>query len=129
MAVIPSYQKQGIGKKLFNFTLEKLNSFVSGGIGLLMEIQRENVQDLQEAVLRKNRMKFYMSLRAKILDGVDYLLPPLQHGITPEVMHQLGPFFSDFFFQFELSLKGFCFYCSFLTIFKILVWMDKSACI
>jgi len=87
MAVIPSCQKQGIGKKLFNFTLEKLNSFVSGRIGLLMEIQRENVQDLQEAVLRKNRMKFYMSLRAKILDGVDYLLPPLQHGLAPEEMY------------------------------------------
>ena len=73
MAVIPSYQKQGIGKKLFNFTLEKLNSFVSGGIGLLMEIQRENVQDVQEAILRKNRMKFYMSLRALLMNFTTWL--------------------------------------------------------
>jgi predicted N-acetyltransferase YhbS len=104
MAVIPTYQRQGIGKKLFDFTLEKLSSVISNGIGLMMEIQRENVQDLQEVFLRKNRIKFYMNLGAKILDGADYLLPPLQYGIEPEEMYLLLRPFSEIHYLSKQSV-------------------------
>ena len=86
MAVIPNYQRKGIGIELFNFTLEKLSLYVSNGIGLLMEIQKEDAPDPQEIVARKNRIKFYKIAGAKILDGVNYLLPP-QNGSIPEEMY------------------------------------------
>jgi GNAT superfamily N-acetyltransferase len=88
MAVIPNYQRKGIGNELFNFTLERFSSNISNnGIGLLMEIQRENVPDLRESITRKNRIEFYLRVGAKILDGVNYLLPPLQHGFEAEEMY------------------------------------------
>ena len=87
MAVIPNYQRKGIGNELFNFTLERFSSNISNGIGLLMEVQKENVPDLRESITRKNRIEFYLRVGAKILDGVDYLLPPLQHGFEAEEMY------------------------------------------
>jgi len=87
MVVIPTHHRQGIGTQLFDFTLQKLRSVVSNGIGLLMEIQRENFEDPRETIVRKNRIKFYTALGAKILDGVEYLLPPLQSAVEPEKMY------------------------------------------
>jgi hypothetical protein len=87
MAVISNYQRKGIGNELFNFTLERFSSSISNGIGLLMEVQKENVPDLRESITRKNRIKFYLRVGAKILDGVNYLLPPLQHGFEAEEMY------------------------------------------
>jgi hypothetical protein len=53
----------------------------------MMEVQKDNARNLQEGTLRKKRIKFYLQLGGKILDGVNYLLPPLRYGVDPEEMY------------------------------------------
>jgi GNAT superfamily N-acetyltransferase len=78
MAISPSYRGQGLGKEIFNFTFEKLCSIITNGIGLLIEIQKENnLLDHQEMTIRKNRIGFYNKLGVKLLDKVNYLLPQI----------------------------------------------------
>jgi GNAT superfamily N-acetyltransferase len=89
MAVRPTYQRKGYGKEIFNGTFKELQTDVHDGIGLLMEIQREDTPNLQkrEINVRKNRIRFYVNIGAKVLERVNYLLPPIQHGIEPEEMY------------------------------------------
>ncbi|HYY67739.1 MAG TPA: GNAT family N-acetyltransferase [Nitrososphaeraceae archaeon] len=86
MAVHPNYQRRGIGKKLFEFTLQRLYSQIPFVIGLIMEIQKENVPEPHDHLIRKDRIRFYSELGAKLLDGVNYLLPSQNHG-KPEEMY------------------------------------------
>ena len=86
MAVHPNYQRRGIGKKLFGFTVQKLRSQIPLAIGLIMEIQKENVPEPHECLMRKDRIRFYREFGAKLLDGVNYLLPSQNSG-KPEEMY------------------------------------------
>ena len=86
IAVKSDYQGKGVGKVLFGFNLHELERLISEAKGLLLEVQRD-VANLQDNALRKNRVQFYMQLGAKILDGVDYILPPLQSESVPENMY------------------------------------------
>ena len=88
MAISPSYRGQGLGKEIFNFTFEKLCSIITNGIGLLIEIQKENNRlDHQEMTIRKNRIGFYNKLGVKLLDKVNYLLPPIYPSNKEEEMY------------------------------------------
>ncbi len=88
MAISPSYRGQGLGKEIFNFTFEKLCSIITNGIGLLIEIQKENnLLDHQEMTIRKNRIGFYNKLGVKLLDKVNYLLPPIYPSNKEEEMY------------------------------------------
>jgi len=89
MAVTPNYQRHGLGKKISEVSFEKFKSDIPDATGLLMEIQREDVPNLpeRESNVRKNRIRFYMMLGAKILERVRYLIPPIQYGIEPEEMY------------------------------------------
>ena len=59
MAIINEFQRKGIGTKLFSFTFKIFSSKIPDGIGLLMEIQKDNVQKISENEVRKRRIKFY----------------------------------------------------------------------
>lgn len=87
MAVTKGNQRKGIGTQLFNFTLKGFEANVLNGVGLLFEIQKENVLDERERDKRIRRIRFYERLGAKILEGVNYLLPPLQPDVEPEEMY------------------------------------------
>lgn len=87
IAVTPSYRGQGVGQKIFNFTFKKLSSIIPNGIGLLIEIQKENILDQQEMTIRKNRIRFYRTLGVKLLDKVNYLLPPIHQASKDEEMY------------------------------------------
>jgi GNAT superfamily N-acetyltransferase len=87
MAVKPKYQRRKIGKRLFEYTFEKFRSAIPNGVGLLMEIQRETFLNQEDRTARKDRIRFYIREGAKILDGVDYLLPPIQNEMKPELMY------------------------------------------
>jgi Acetyltransferase (GNAT) family len=87
IAVIPSYRGKYVGKDLFNFTLEKFGFLVFNGIGLLMEIQKEEGLLPEDSAIRKNRISFYTLLGSKVLVGVNYLLPPLQCDVGVEEMY------------------------------------------
>lgn len=88
LAVDPNYQRRGIGKKLFKFTIHKLCSQMTGVIGLILEIQKERAHDSNDRHIIKNRIKFYRQLGARVLDGVNYLLPSQTHG-KPEEMYMM----------------------------------------
>jgi GNAT superfamily N-acetyltransferase len=89
MAVKSNYQRQGLGREIFEGTFKKFASDIHDGIGLVIEIQRENAPNLQEREInvRKNRIRFYVRMGAKILERVNYFLPPIQYGTEPEEMY------------------------------------------
>ena len=87
LAITPSFRGYGVGKELFNFTFEKFKKMDSNGIGLLLEIQKENVFDQQEKDTRKKRIRFYSKLGVKLLDKVNYLLPAIYPNAIEEEMY------------------------------------------
>jgi ribosomal protein S18 acetylase RimI-like enzyme len=87
IAIAPSFRSQGIGKKIFNFTFEKLRSLNPDGIGLLIEIQKENTMDKLESTIRKKRIRFYNKLGVKLLERVNYFLPPIHSEDIEEEMY------------------------------------------
>ncbi|HEX5519940.1 MAG TPA: GNAT family N-acetyltransferase [Candidatus Nitrosocosmicus sp.] len=87
IAIDPAFRSQGLGKKTFKFTYEKLVTIIPNGIGLVMEVQKENDLDKEGKDARKNRIKFYNSLEVKLLDKVNYFLPQIHSGTKEEEMH------------------------------------------
>jgi GNAT superfamily N-acetyltransferase len=75
MAVTPNFQRLGVGGKLFEFTNNELNRLLPDNIGMLLEVPKENVSDLDEWLRRKRRIQFYSRLGVKVLKDVNYLLP------------------------------------------------------
>ena len=75
MAVLPTFQRRGVGGKLFEFTDNELNHLLLDNIGMLLEVPKENISDLDEWLRRKSRIQFYSRLGVKVLKGVNYLLP------------------------------------------------------
>jgi GNAT superfamily N-acetyltransferase len=85
MAVMPNFQRLGIGRKLFEFTNNELNRFIPDNIGLLLEVPKENVSDPDEWLRRKRRIQFYSTLGVKVLKSVNYLLPIQIDGDVEEM--------------------------------------------
>jgi GNAT superfamily N-acetyltransferase len=83
MAMMPKKQGLGIGTQLFKFTLEQLRFKLENPLGMLLEIQNDSITDSVEYIKRKNRLKFYVKLGVKVLEGVHYMIPP-QHGNEAE---------------------------------------------
>ncbi len=86
MAVVPPYQRKGIGTKMFRYVLDELRRRLDNPVGLLLEIQKEDVDDPEERIKREDRIRFYARHGAKILSNVNYLMPP-QHGDNTQEMH------------------------------------------
>jgi ribosomal protein S18 acetylase RimI-like enzyme len=86
IAVAPNHQRMGVGKNLFRFMLQWCRKQHYSLIGLLMEIQKEDVADIHENLKRMNRIRFYSRLGSKVLDGVKYMLPS-QDNSKPEEMY------------------------------------------
>ena len=85
MAVIPNFQRLGVGGKLFEFTNNELNHLLPDNIGMLLEVPKENASDLDEWLRRKRRIQFYSRLGVKVLKGVNYLLPIQVDGNVEEM--------------------------------------------
>jgi ribosomal protein S18 acetylase RimI-like enzyme len=85
MAVMPNFQRLGIGRKLFEFTNNELNRFIPDNIGILLEVPKENVSDPDEWLRRKRRIQFYSTLGVKVLKSVNYLLPIQIDGDVEEM--------------------------------------------
>jgi GNAT superfamily N-acetyltransferase len=85
MAVMPNFQRLGIGRKLFEFTNNELNRFMPDNIGMLLEVPKENVSDPDEWLRRKRRIQFYSTLGVKVLKSVNYLLPIQIDGDVEEM--------------------------------------------
>ena len=87
MAVLPTFQRRGVGGKLFEFTNNELNHLLLDNIGMLLEVPKENVFDPDELLIRKRRLLFYFRLGVKVLKGVNYLLPIQVDGDAAEEMY------------------------------------------
>src|ERR687891_471216 len=87
MAVLPTFQRRGVGGKLFEFTNNELNHLLLDNIGMLLEVPKENVFDPDELLIRKRRLQFYFRLGVKVLKGVNYLLPIQVDGDAAEEMY------------------------------------------
>jgi ribosomal protein S18 acetylase RimI-like enzyme len=85
MAVMPNFQRLGIGRELFEFTNNELNRFIPDNIGLLLEVPKENVSDPDEWLRRTRRIQFYSRLGVKVLKSVNYLLPIQIDGDVEEM--------------------------------------------
>jgi ribosomal protein S18 acetylase RimI-like enzyme len=85
MAVIPNFQRRGIGRKLLEFTNNELNLCIPDNIGILLEVPKENVSGLGKWPRRMKRIQFYSRLGVKVLKGVNYLLPIQIDGDVEEM--------------------------------------------
>jgi GNAT superfamily N-acetyltransferase len=85
MAVLPTFQQHGVGRKLFEFTNNELNHLLLDNIGMLLEVPKENVSDLDEWLRRKRRIQFYSRLGVKVLKDINYLLPVQVDGYFEEM--------------------------------------------
>ena len=85
MAVIPTFQRLGVGGKLFEFTNNELNRLLPDNIGMLLEVPNENVSNSDEWLRRKRRIQFYSRLGVKVLKDVNYLLPVQVDGYFEEM--------------------------------------------
>ena len=96
-AVKPDYQRQAVGRQIFEGTFRKFASDTCDGMGLVMEVQREDAPKIEEKDIevRKNRIRFYAKMGAKILEGVNYFLPPMLSGIEPEEMYLMIKLIED----------------------------------
>ena len=83
--IIPNFQRHGIGRKLFEFTDNEFNRLIPDNIGMLLEVPKETVSDLDERLRRKRRIQFYSRLGVKVLRGVNYLLPIQIDGDVEEM--------------------------------------------
>jgi GNAT superfamily N-acetyltransferase len=85
MAVLPTFQQHGVGRKLFEFTNNELNHLLLDNIGMLLEVPKENASDLDEWLRRKRRIQFYSRLGVKVLKDINYLLPIQVDGYFEEM--------------------------------------------
>jgi ribosomal protein S18 acetylase RimI-like enzyme len=85
LAVSPKYRQRGIGKMLFDYTFNRVQNEMSEAVGLIVEVQKENKDNLEENIISRNRIKFYGRLGTKIID-VPYLIPP-QRGYESKEMY------------------------------------------
>jgi len=85
MAVTLNFQGRGIGRKLFEFTINEFNRLIPDNIGMVLEVLKENISDPDELLIRKRRIQFYSRLGVKVLKGVNYLLPIQIDGNVEEM--------------------------------------------
>ncbi len=84
MVIKDSLQRRRLGSKLLQYCIDSIRS--RDFLGLLLEIQLENVDDSDEQQIRKDRIRFYKKFGAKTFENVEYYIPP-QVGDVAERMH------------------------------------------
>ena len=88
LAVAPFKQGLGLGTLLFNHALRQAARQIPHFLGLVMEVQREDLAlEPKEQRIREARLRFYRRLGAKVITR-SYFLPP-QSGTKPEEMYLL----------------------------------------
>ncbi|MCL4562644.1 MAG: GNAT family N-acetyltransferase [Chloroflexi bacterium] len=89
LAVDPHTRSQGLGSWLFQRSIEQLAlDAVDLGdekpMGMCLEVERpEAAQTDEEKQLRHRRIRFYRRLGAEIIEGVDFIGPPLKPDLPP----------------------------------------------
>ncbi len=90
MVINDSFQRKGIGSKLLQYCIDSMQS--KNFLGLLLEIQLEDVNDLDERKIRKDRIHFYKKFGAKTFENVEYYIPPQSGNIAEKLHLMIIPF-------------------------------------
>lgn len=90
MVIKDSFQKRGIGSKLLQYCIDSIQS--RDFLGLLLEIQLENVDDSDEQQIRKDRISFYQKFGAKTFENVEYYIPPQVGDVAERMYLMMIPF-------------------------------------
>jgi len=90
MVINDSFQRKGIGSKLLQYCIDSMQS--KNFLGLLLEIQLEDVNDLDEQKIRKDRIHFYKKFGAKTFENVEYYIPPQSGNIAEKLHLMIIPF-------------------------------------
>ena len=88
---LQSFQRRGIGSKLLQYCIEVMKS-KNSFLGLLLEIQLEDVNDSDERKIRKDRIRFYKKFGAKTFENVEYYIPPQSGNIAEKLHLMIIPF-------------------------------------
>jgi len=91
MVINHSFQRRGIGSKLLQYCIEVMKS-KNSFLGLLLEIQLEDVNDSDEKKIRKDRIRFYKKFGAKTFENVEYYIPPQSGNIAEKLHLMIIPF-------------------------------------
>jgi GNAT superfamily N-acetyltransferase len=93
LAVQPDLRGQGLGAWLLGKTIEMLpqDAAATGGEpsrGLVWEVERPvDASTPDERELRQRRINFYARSGALLLEGLDFLAPPLGENLPPVMYH------------------------------------------
>jgi len=90
MVINDSFQRKGIGSKLLQYCIDSMQS--KNFLGLLLEIQLEDVRDSDERKIRKDRIRFYKKFGAKTFENVEYYIPPQSGNIAEKLHLMIIPF-------------------------------------
>jgi len=90
MVINDSFQRKGIGSKLLQYCIDSMQS--KNFLGLLLEIQLEDVNDSDEKKIRKDRIRFYKKFGAKTFENVEYYIPPQSGNIAEKLHLMIIPF-------------------------------------
>jgi GNAT superfamily N-acetyltransferase len=90
MVINDSFQRKGIGSKLLQYCIEVMKS--KNFLGLLLEIQLEDVKNSDERKIRKDRIRFYKKFGAKTFENVEYYIPPQSGNIAEKLHLMIIPF-------------------------------------
>jgi len=90
MVINDSFQRKGIGSKLLQYCIDSMQS--KNFLGLLLEIQLEDVNDLDEQKIRKDRIHFYKKFGVKTFENVEYYIPPQSGNIAEKLHLMIIPF-------------------------------------
>ena len=105
MVINDSFQRKGIGTKLLQHCIEAMKSKKSF-LGLLLEIQLDDVDDADDQKIRKDRIRFYKKFGAKTFENVEYFIPP-QSGDIAEKLHLMIIPFNGLDSLPKKSIEGF----------------------
>ena len=90
MVIQDSFQRRGIGSKLLQHCIESMKS--RNLLGLLLEVQLDDVDDSDEQKIRKDRIRFYKKFGAKTFENVEYFIPPQSGNIAEKLHLMIIPF-------------------------------------
>jgi GNAT superfamily N-acetyltransferase len=103
LVVSEPYRGLGVGKKLFRYTLHKINKEINHCTAMIIEIQKEDTKHNGSKEFNKDRIHFYSKMGVKFLKNFRYFLPPLSYIPTKEMYLALYPF-NDFHTISKFSL-------------------------
>ena len=92
LAIDPAYQRKGIGSKLLQYCIDATKSYSSSLLGMILELERDDLEDSAENQRRKDRINFYARYGAKKFENTSYFIPPQSGNIPVKLYLMIIPY-------------------------------------